>query len=84
MSLPGHYHNRDKGIDFYPQMSFAYAIGTAINWGNEACTPTFTASFGLNHKMMILHKREVVTNVRTVQLSRRAARSQSFGLRNTT
>lgn len=57
MSLPGHYHNQDKGIDSYPQMSFAYAIGTAINWGNEACTPTFTATFSLNHILMIWHKR---------------------------
>lgn len=51
-------------------MSFAYAMGTVINWGNEACLPTFTATFGLNHIVMISHKREVVT---TVWLSRQAA-----------
>lgn len=51
-------------------MGFAYAIGTAINWGNEACAPTFTANFGLNDLVMILHKREIVT---TVRLSRQAA-----------
>lgn len=38
-------------------MSRAYAIGAAINWGNEACTPTFTATFSLNHILMIWHKR---------------------------
>lgn len=37
-------------------MSFAYAIGIAINWGNEACILTFTTTFGLNHIVMILHK----------------------------
>lgn len=60
MSLPGHYHNQDRGIDSYPQMSFAYATGTAINWGNEACTPTFTATFSLNHILMIWHKRRLL------------------------
>lgn len=38
-------------------MSSAYAIGTAINWGNEAWTLTFRSTFGLNHIVMILHKR---------------------------
>lgn len=70
MSIPGHYHNHYQGIDFHPQMSFAYAIGTAINWGNEAYAPTFTATFGLNQIVMISHKREVVI---TVRLSRQAA-----------
>lgn len=56
-SRPGHYHDQDKGIGSYPQMSLAYAIGTAINWGNEACTPTFTATFSLNHLLMIWHER---------------------------
>lgn len=39
-------------------MSFAYAIRIAINWGNEACILTFTTTFGLNHIVMILHKRD--------------------------
>lgn len=45
-------------------MSFAYTIGSAINWGNEACTLTFIATFGLNLIVMILHKGDIVAPVR--------------------